>query len=202
MERIAQSEAEAVIDVLADAFARYPAMLYVLGTEQSADTAALRRLVQFFVMARVLRGHPVLGIREYGRLVAAATLTPPEPGPEPPALSDLRDSTWASLGHAARQRYEAFGGAAHSFHIVDPHYHLNMIGVRRAVRGRGLARTLLDAVHELSQSEPASTGVSLTTETPANLPLYEHFGYRRIGHARVGRELETWGFFRPRNTGG
>ena len=27
--------------------------------------------------------------------------------------------------------------------------------------------------------------------------LYEHFGYRVVGHASVPPRLETWGFFRP-----
>jgi hypothetical protein len=38
--------------------------------------------------------------------------------------------------------------------------------------------------------------VSLSTETPENLPLYEYFGYRLLGHAEVGDGLDTWAFFR------
>jgi hypothetical protein len=37
--------------------------------------------------------------------------------------------------------------------------------------------------------------VSLTTEVPQNVRLYEHFGYEVVGHARVSPELETWGLF-------
>jgi hypothetical protein len=44
--------------------------------------------------------------------------------------------------------------------------------------------------------DPESAGVLLTTETPGNLPLYEHFGYRILGQARVD-ELTTWTLFRP-----
>ena len=71
-----------------------------------------------------------------------------------------------------------------------------MLGVRRHFQGKGYMRPLLEAVHELSRLDPESSGVGLTTEARSNLPLYEHFGYVRIGHARV-EELETWGFFRP-----
>ena len=39
-------------------------------------------------------------------------------------------------------------------------------------------------------------GVTLTTEDPSNVPLYEHFGYQVVGHARVAPGLESWGFFR------
>jgi hypothetical protein len=29
--------------------------------------------------------------------------------------------------------------------------------------------------------------------------LYEHFGYRVVGHKRVGPGLETWGMFQGRS---
>jgi GNAT superfamily N-acetyltransferase len=144
----------------------------------------------------VLRGHTVFGIREYGRLIAIATTTPPEPGPEPAELATLRETTWRLLGPDARARYEAFGHATSTFAVAEPHYHLNMLGVRADARGRGLSRLLHDAVHALSDAHPDSAGVSLSTETPANLPFYERFGYRRIGHQLVEPGLETWGFFR------
>jgi hypothetical protein len=70
-----------------------------------------------------------------------------------------------------------------------------MIGVRHAEMGRGLARPLLEAVARLSHDDPGSCGVSLTTEVPRNLTLYEHFGYHVVGHARVSPALETWGLY-------
>jgi hypothetical protein len=39
----------------------------------------------------------------------------------------------------------------------------------------------------------------LNTEDPKNVPLYQHFGYRVIGHERVSRELMTWAFYRERS---
>jgi hypothetical protein len=71
-----------------------------------------------------------------------------------------------------------------------------MIGVRRTHHGLGLSRTLLGAVHDLAGADAQSAGTSLTTERRENLALYEHFGYRVHGHARVAPELETWGMFR------
>jgi GNAT superfamily N-acetyltransferase len=72
-----------------------------------------------------------------------------------------------------------------------------MIGARKSHAGKGLGRKLLEAVHALSLDDPDSCGVTLTTEDPGNLPLYEHFGYKVVGHERVSADLETWGFFRP-----
>ena len=72
-----------------------------------------------------------------------------------------------------------------------------MIGILRDQAGRGLGRALLDAIHTMSESDPDSTGVSLTTETAANVPLYEHCGYHIVGHEQILDGLETWGLFRP-----
>jgi ribosomal protein S18 acetylase RimI-like enzyme len=72
-----------------------------------------------------------------------------------------------------------------------------MIGVRRAYAGTGLGRRLLESVRRLSEEDPQSAGVSLTTENPRNVELYRHFGYEVVGHASVGPGLETWGMFLP-----
>jgi GNAT superfamily N-acetyltransferase len=74
-----------------------------------------------------------------------------------------------------------------------------MIGVRPSRVGTGYARILLDYVHSNGrQDHPQSTGVSLSTENSANLSLYEHFGYQRLGSAKVSPELETWVFLTGR----
>lgn len=103
---------------------------------------------------------------------------------------------WAELGSAARARYEAFGAAAARFDVDLPHIHLNMVGVRRAERGRGLGRRLIERVHRLSEEDPGSNGVTLTTEDEANLALYEHLGYELVGRETVAPRLTTWGFSR------
>ena len=146
----------------------------------------------------LLRNDPLLGVGdETGSLVAAATMTlPGDPSP-PPAMIAFREAVWSELGREARARYEAFTSATQQFVISAPHHHLNMIGVRRSHQGRGLSRALLEAAHRLAEADAGSTGVSLSTELPRNLSLYEHFGYRVYGHARVTDTLETWTLFRP-----
>jgi hypothetical protein len=52
-------------------------------------------------------------------------------------------------------------------------------------------------VHALSRDDPESGGVSLSTENPRNVALYEHVGYVVRGHAIVSPELETWALYRP-----
>ncbi|MFQ5350564.1 MAG: GNAT family N-acetyltransferase [Thermoanaerobaculia bacterium] len=186
------------VDVICDAFHDYPAMRFFLAATGSRYERHLRLLVGFFTEARFLRGDPVLGIELGGELAAVAYVVKPDTL-APPALEEHRERLWAELGAAARARYEAFGRATASFPWpAEPHHDLSLIGVRRRLAGRGLARPLMDAVHQMSASDPCSSGVGLTTELPKNLALYEHFGYRRIGHAQLPglAALETWGLFR------
>jgi ribosomal protein S18 acetylase RimI-like enzyme len=190
------SEIEQVVEVLRDAFHDYPVMRYVIGLEGVEYERRLRTLIEFFLQARVSRNEPVLGIAEDEMIVAAALVSLPGSGPPPAALATHRERVWRQLGADARARYEAFGAATQPFAIERPHHHLNMIGVRRSYAGRGLARRLLEAVHEMSREDPGSCGVTLTTELWANVGLYEHFGYRVTGHARVSHMLDTWGMFR------
>lgn len=187
-------DAEAVVDVLAEAFRDYPVMRHVLG---AAPPEQVRTLIGFFVSARVLRREPMLGIRSDRTLVAAALVTPPGTRAAPPALTARREEVWADLGAEARARYEALGAVWHGVAIAEENFHVNMIGVRAAQAGRGLGRRLLDHVHAMSRADPSSAGVTLSTEDPRNVPLYEHLGYRVTSHIRVTEALETWGFFRP-----
>jgi GNAT superfamily N-acetyltransferase len=182
--------------LLCEAFADYPVMRYVLGT--TGDYAKrLQTLIGFFVAARVLREDLILGTFDPAQqLVGVALVTLPGDREPPEALVQRREVVWQELGAAERGRYEAYSKAAGHFGVPVPQHHLNMIGVRPASLGSGYARVLLDYVHQLAADHPRSDGVSLSTETSANLSLYEHFGYRRLGYAKVSPELETWVFYR------
>lgn len=185
-----------VVDVLCEAFYDYPVMRFVLGSP-SDYTALLHELMTVYVMARVLRDEVMIGVPGPTALLAAATVSYPGQRESPPELGELRERTWDSLGSAARSRYESFGAANAPFEVEAPHIHLDMIGVRSEAKGSGLGGAMMRAVHDLSEEAPWSTGVTLTTELEANLSFYEHFGYDRVGSARVDAELTTWGFFRP-----
>jgi GNAT superfamily N-acetyltransferase len=197
VSRLSEAQVRHAVAVLCDAFHEYPVMRYVIGPAGVEYDRHLRTLINFFVMARVWRDEPILAVLNGGVPVATAILTLPGKRQPPAALAKLREAVWRELGEAARMRYEAFGAATQKFDISQPHYHLNMIGVRRSHLGQGLARQLLDAVHEMSRRDPVSCGVTLTTEDFRNVSFYERFGYETVGHARIDAKLETWGFFRP-----
>jgi ribosomal protein S18 acetylase RimI-like enzyme len=192
------SRFDEAVEVLCDAFADYPVMRFVIGEAGAAYPSHLRALVAFFTTARFLNGDLVLGVATVdGALAAVANITPPGARLPSPQLSERREQLWRELGDAARARYETLGAIWRTFTVERPHYHLNMIGVRRSHQGKGAARALLDALHARSAAHADSCGVSLTTEAHTNVAVYRHFGYEVIGRAHVSGALETWGMFRP-----
>jgi len=185
-----------VVEVLSEAFHDYPVMRWVLGTGGDYD-ARLRTLVGFFVQARVLRSEPILLEPDRGRPSAAALVSFPGRVTSPASMDDLREAVWRELGSGPRRRYTAFGEACLPLSAPVPQFHLNMVGVSAEARGTGAGRRLIERVQALSAASDWSQGVGLTTEDPANVPLYQYLGYAIVGHARVSSELETWAFFRP-----
>ncbi len=191
-ERIGETVA-----ALCDAFHDYPVMTYIVGNAGAEYDRNLQALIHLFVSARVLRGEPILGIEDGGRLVAIATLTPPGERPIPSSFPALREALWELLGPEAKARHEVLYEIWMRYTHPGLHYHLNMLGVRGSYAGRGLGGRLLREVHALSSAATDSEGVTLSTEDPKNVPLYQHCGYEIVTHHRVTDNLETWQFFRP-----
>jgi GNAT superfamily N-acetyltransferase/predicted RNA-binding protein with PIN domain len=194
VRRLGASEVDDVLSVLAEAFADYPMMTFVLS---GRDGVGMELLVRLFTMARVLRNEPLLGVRVGPELVGAALVSFPGGAQAPRELLALREEVWRTLGAEAEARYQAFGEATRIFSVDVPHVHLNMVGVRRAFRGRGLASLLVDEAQRVSRERPGSRGVTLSTEDPSNIPSYRRLGFELIGRLKVSPELESWGFYRP-----
>ena len=193
-----KENAEVVTDVLYEAFYNYPVMRYVLGEKDDYDNR-LRKLVGFFVANRALRKEPMFGIyNSENRLVAAAIVTLPGDIPAPEELKRRREILWDEIGSDERMRYEAYGKAASGLLPKEPHHHLNMIGVRPAYKGQGLARQLNTSVEELVSSHPTSSGLSLNTEVESNVNFYLHLGYEIVGQKLFDNNFETWGFFKSK----
>ncbi len=191
----ARATATEVTDVLCEAFAEYPVMRYVLG-RTAEYRERLGVLIGFFVLARVLREDAILGIDAGHELRAVALCSLPD-RTAPPELEERREEVWARLGAEARARYDDCVRAWGQIPDVEPNVHVNMLAVPPRYQGRGLARTLMDRVHAMSREREDSKGVSLTTESDANVALYRHLGYRIVGEATIAPGVRTWGFFRP-----
>ena len=186
------------VDVLSEAFHDYPVMRYVIGAAGDAYASRLRAMLTFFTSARFIQDELVTGaVTTDDVVVGVANSTLPGTQRSPAILGTEREAVWRELGADALARHEAYGSATAPFAVDRPNYHLAMLGVRRSHAGTGVARRLLDALHDTSRRDPRSAGVTLTTEDPSNVALYQHFGYEVVGHTRVTDTLESWGFFRP-----
>jgi len=198
VELLSENNAQEVISVLSEAFSDYPVKHYILGNKDNYKER-LHKLVEFFVEARVLRKEPMLGVYNPDNLlVAAAIVTLPGNISAPEKLIERRKILWEELGSEEQKRYEIYGNAASARLPPLPHHHLNMIGVRADYQGKGLAHKLIDTVEELVRTHPDSAGLSLNTETESNVKLYLHLGFSLIGHTKVGKNLETWAFFKSK----
>jgi GNAT superfamily N-acetyltransferase len=173
-------------------------MKYVLG-EKGDYNSRLHKLVTFFVSVRALRKEPMFGIyNSKNKLVAAAVVTLSDVIINQDELISQRKILWEELGSEEKIRYENYGNAAFGLLPKEPHHHLNMIGVRSAYQGRGLARQLVNSVGELVSSHPSSSGVSMNTEVETNVKYYLHLGYELIGQTTVDENIITWGFFKAK----
>jgi ribosomal protein S18 acetylase RimI-like enzyme len=198
MPVFATSDVDEVVDIFADAFAGYPVMRFTVGDE--GDIAAReRRLVRLFVERRVARGGPMYAVSNVenstGKSFLGAILLTTPNEPESPRVAEISAAAWRELGDDARLRYDQYAAASNFFSGYPPHLHLNMIGVRRSIKGSGAGRVLLDKVRELAEAEPGWSGVSLTTENPRNVELYKHFGYEVIGEGEFAPGMPTWGMY-------
>ena len=183
--------------MLAEAFADYPALRYVVGAAGAAYRERLAALLGFFVAARRARGEPVLGVRSGEAWAAVALATLPGAAAPVGALDAARERLWELLGADARARYEDLGERWADLAVEEPHVHLNLVGVRLAERGRGLGAALVRAVVERSRGDPTSRGVLLSTETEANVGFYRALGFEVRGEIEVGPDLRSWVMFRP-----
>lgn len=194
---LGSESAIAVVEVLCEAFFGYPVMEYILDPSVPGYNERLHKLVRFFVMARVFRNEPMIGVLAGESVVAAAIVARSYNASVSPDLEVLRDEVFGELGPAIHARYRRYGETCKPFDIDAPNLHLSMIGTLSRYRGLGLGRVLLDRVHALSADDPESQGVTLTTEVPENVALYKYFGYDVVGEGSIAPGYPTWGFFRP-----
>jgi ribosomal protein S18 acetylase RimI-like enzyme len=65
-----------------------------------------------------------------------------------------------------------------TLHPKEPHWYLAMLGVDPRHQGRGIGSSLLG--HRLAKIDEEGAPAFLETTSPANLPLYERFGFEVI----------------------
>jgi len=96
-------------------------------------------------------------------------------------LDDLLDSWPGAAPSRVRHAVELFE-EAHPHE--EPHHYLSLLGTDPAHRGRGLGLALLAAT--LAHVDVTGTAAYLEASNPANVPLYERYGFDPVGSFRLG----------------
>lgn len=170
----APADRETVASVLTEAFAADP---FVTGLLPSGDVgAALTHLFGAEFDETVgAGGHAYLAVdAESGAALGAALWQ--APNAQVPALVALR-----SLPTYVRTFRARFADAARSHHALvmhrpaAPHWYLSSIGTTASARGRGVASGLIR--DRLRAADRDGVGTYLESSTPANVPMYERFGF-------------------------
>jgi ribosomal protein S18 acetylase RimI-like enzyme len=185
-----------VLDILSLAFETDPGYLTLSRVAGEARPRYIRPLMRSTLELHLAARQPVFVVEQDGEVLGVSLVE--EPGASLPRLAAakelvrlLRETTPIVAFRAVRGLFALMRERPR-----EPHYYLVMLAVDPRVRGRGLARALLEDLHTASGSHPESVGVGLDTSNPRNVKLYEHFGYRTIARLRVSG-VETWCMFRP-----
>ncbi|WP_331750005.1 MULTISPECIES: GNAT family N-acetyltransferase [unclassified Streptomyces] len=171
---------DACARVLADAFAREPAVSWVGGGSSAARENWFDATLRADATIPGSRRYALTG--DGGRPIAVAVLTPPGARLSPAAQAQWAARTLARCGPRSVQRTLRYldlteAGAPESA------WTLEFIGVVPGAAGRGAGRRLLD---RLLADTSATAGVFLTTADPGNVALYQHFGFVTLRHLSVG----------------
>ena len=125
-------------------------------------------------------------VRASMELAAGLALSAPRLVRGLPALASTVVRRGAALPRVVVQRQRAVATAA-----AGPTWHLAFLATDPDLRGRGLARALLE--HVLDRCDADGLAAWLETTDPVNPPLYERFGYRTVSHIdRAGWMPGLW----------
>ena len=111
---------------------------------------------------------------------ATACWLPPGAQPDEEALGEvMMQGVSSDLQANAFAVLEQVGNS----HPAEAHYYLPAIGVEPMMQGRGYGSILM--ARGVEECDRHRTAAYLESTNPANIPLYERFGFETIGEIRV-----------------
>ena len=172
----APSEAEHAIAVIVLAFSTDPAARWSYPDPH-------QYLAHFPAIVRAFGGKAFAhgtGFHVSG-FAGAALWLPPGIQPDEEALAAiLRGSVTAERQATVFAVFEQMG----RYHPGEPHWYLPLIGVDPGHQGKGFGSALLQ--HALLQCDRDHAPAYLESTNPANIPLYERYGFRVLATIQEG----------------
>jgi GNAT superfamily N-acetyltransferase len=174
---LAAGEAAIVGDAIADSHADYPSFAYLF-----PDRKQRRRVLQR-LMTGVARDASAFGEVQVAvqgeRMLGAAVWLPPGSFPWTTWRKLMASAVFLPLLWETRPSTSAFfalGANAERTAPAEPHWNLQVLGIRQEAQGKGLGSRLLRPV--LSRADQDGAFCYLETADPANLDFYSRFGFQ------------------------
>jgi GNAT superfamily N-acetyltransferase len=187
--RIGAAEADAVAELVADAFHPLPAAAWLV-----PDPARRARLMagQFAILVEHATAHGAV-YRTGDRYGAAVWFDRTAPAPEP---LDYPARLAAACG-AATPRFLALDELIEKHHPAEPHHHLALLAVSPAHQHRGLGTALL--AHHHAYLDAHGIPAYLEASSEGSRRLYARHGYRTGEPFRLPDGTPFWPMWREPN---
>jgi ribosomal protein S18 acetylase RimI-like enzyme len=113
--------------------------------------------------------------------VGAALWLPPDVHPDENALIALLQQTVS--GQIQKDFFPVLEQMG-SYHPIEPHWYLPLMGVDPSQQGKGFGSALLQ--HTLMQFDRDNKLAYLESSNPRNIPLYKRHGFELLGTIQIG----------------
>lgn len=156
------------------------------GSLNSAEVTPKKRqaLFAFIITYCNLTGGQVLMKSEDAELRAVACLETTKPRTSFIGALHLSKALVTYLlkcGFTSLKKMNTYMRITSRYRPKEKHHYLICIGVVPEFMGQGIGKNMLTSIHAIVDADPSSIGISLDTENPENVALYEHFGYQLTG---------------------
>jgi ribosomal protein S18 acetylase RimI-like enzyme len=190
------ADTKVAAQVLAQAFADDPLSIFMLPDERTR----LETLYKFFCALGYVNVKDQCAYCAGDPLGAVAFWKPPEQGRTVIGIRSLVKFvpllfTEYLPGYFRMKIIKRQMVAMNKLYVHEPHFYLDYIGVMPSRQGRGLASRLMYPFLEMADKQKAP--VYIDTNNSANIPVYEHYGFKCVGEQLVpGTGVTIWALCR------
>lgn len=194
---LGRGDLDASTRCLSRAFAAYPMIRYFLDPlPASARRALCEQMFRGTALRRLAMGWPWLGVRADGELAGVACVSTPQSKPDTPELVEDGEDFARRAGEEVMERIVQYSTWCEQNADPPDTWELTVLGTDPDFQGRGIGKALLAEVHRRAAQARGIVSVSLTTQSPRNVALYERAGYEVTAHGWIGGEVESWAMLR------
>lgn len=190
------SEISAAAEVMAEAYVEDPLCAFILPLRRTRKQSLVKFFRAYFSVSVnsaqvIVTGQPICGV---------AIWNPPGTGSVSVSLKKFHVflpllGTLYPIGLVRARPAMRAQSALRSQWAPSLHYYLDNVGVSPSRRGEGIASQLI--LPALAEADARGTATYTDTFTSANVPLYEHFGFRCVAEVSEPRTgLTIWALLR------